>query len=95
MPALLPRRLPAEAVPAAAAVGADGAPLVHMALPGDPCYPLDDVGSLPEEACSPAAQAQSGAWHRMVRSPDGLTAIFRPAHMQIRPSPVDQPSSKL
>ena len=95
LPALLPRRLPAEAVPAAAAVGTDAAPLLHMALPDDPCYPLDDAGTLPEQGRSPAVQSQSDAWHRMVRSPDGLTRIYRPASMHLRPSPAVDQAAKL
>ena len=97
MPAILPRLLPADAMPSEANAEA-AAPMMHITLPGDPCYPLDDEGTLPSTA-HPMVSSQQ--WHRMVRCGDAkvdpVTRIHRPAHMHLKPSPAEPPlaNSKL
>lgn len=99
IPAILPRLLPSDALPPAAAdTPADGAAMLHIALPGDPLYPLDDAGTFSADALSVAASPllhQQALWHRMLRSSDpadAVTQIFRPPQLHLKAS---APLSKL
>ena len=63
---------------------------MHIALPGDPCYPAADGTLLTGASASTAAAAPSTQWHRMVRSSDpadAITRIYRPLHLHLTPSP--------
>jgi len=98
---ILPRLLPKEAVPNAPAPhndaqdaqasGSSGssAKVLHISLPGDPCYPLDDAGALSDSCRLDVARPltdQKQRWHRMVRSTDPanpVTEIYRPADQHL------------
>lgn len=92
MPAILPRLLPSTGMPAEADASV-AAPMMHITLPGDPCYPMDDEGTLPSTA-HPLASTQQ--WHRMIRCSDAkvdpITRIHRPAHLHLKPSPPEADS---
>lgn len=92
---MLPRLLPQEAIPSPRSSEEQtsheqSATVLHIALPGDPCYPDDDSGSLSSAALSAARLPlleQQYRWHRILRSTDPkltTTRIFRPAHLQFQ-----------